>query len=424
MTETFDALAARALESAPSEWEPYYAGKVQLKALGLNLPPRTRVLERTASFPKLAVDVLAEVLVPEGYTLDGDDETPKLLARWWEANDLDTAAHLGIVEALVTGCAYWTVGYGRPGVPRITVHGPQGMACSYDHMGQIEQAVRRYQLGATEFAAHYLPGKTVHHRRVGGRWLFEHLDEHGAPRPAVVPMVNKARLGDVNGRSEIAELAGVSDAASRTLTGMQLAQESIAMPLRYLFGDGLDALVGDDPSAALELYWGKMLVGPSGATAGQVAGATLQDFHSTYKLYAQDVSATTGIPPAMLGIATDNPSSAEAMRVAKERLISKAETRQAMFGDALEDVARLALEMEGRAPENLDTLRLHWRDPAVPSASAQAANLLQAYATGVVSAETAREGLRLSPAQRARESARGQVLVAQDRQLGMDDPRA
>lgn len=405
---------------APSRWNDYYEGAARLDALGVSLPPNVRILERTAAFPKLAVDVLAEALTPEGFTLDEDEDTPRLLRRWWQANDLDTVVHLGIVEALVEGRTFFTVGNGRADAPRITAHSPAGFEVQYDHMGDIRHARRRYLLGDAQREAEYLPGKTVHSRYEDGEWKVERTDHHDAERPAVVQMVNRARLGDVNGRSEIAELLGVTDAASRTLTNLQVAQELLAMPVRYIFGKGLEALKDQNgnPVDKIQAYFGRYLTGPEGADAGQLPGASLQEFHNTYKLYAQEVSAQTGIPPSMLGISTDNPSSAEAMRVAKERLISKAETKQAMFGDALEDLARLALEFEGVAPGGLDTLKLHWRDPALPSASAKAMNMLQAHSQGVLSAETARDGLGLSPAQKARENARSGADLRASRQLG------
>src|SRR5690625_7092289 len=81
----------------------------------------------------------------------------------------------------------------------------------------------------------------------------------------------------------------------------------------------------------------------------------------------------------MLGISTDNPSSAEAMRVAKDRLIARAEVKQSMFGDALEQVALIQLEMEDSLPENAEALEMQWRDPALASVSAKSANLLQAH---------------------------------------------
>lgn len=417
---TFDRLIERADSWVNEEWETLYSGGRRLDALGVTLPPNVRILERSAAFPKLAVDVLAEALTPEGFTLDGDDETPELLRRWWQANDMDTMAHLGIIEALVQKRSFFIVGNGVNGTPRITVHSPRGMAVDFDHMGDVSEAVRIYGTRENRFAAHYKAGETSYYAEQGGQWRHRETVGHKASRPAVVPMINRARLGDTDGRSEIEEIKGVTDAASRTLTNLQVAQELLAMPVRYMFGKGLESLKDQagNPVDKVKAYFGTFVTGPEGASIGQLTGASLQEFHNTYKLYCQEVSSITGIPPAMLGISTDNPSSAEAMRVAKERLISKAEVKQHMFGDALEDLAKLALEFEGVEVEGIETLKLHWRDPAIPSASAKAANFMQAHAQGVVSAETARDGLGLSPAQKARENARGNADVARYQQLG------
>lgn len=418
---SFDSLLRQAGVGKVAEYEGYYEGTTRLDALGVSLPPAVRVLEMAAPFPKMAVDVLAEVLNPEGYLLGDDDETPKLLRKWWAANNLDTQVKLGITESLVQGSAYFIVGPGKNGIPRISVHRPIGCAVSYDHMGDVAEGLRRYKLGDEKFASHYLPGETRFYRYGGGMWRQHGETVYtGASSPAMVPLVNKTRLGDVHGRSEIAEVATMTDAGSRSLTNLQVAQELLAMPTRYLFGDGLEALKDQagNPIDKIAAYFGRFLTGPAGAEAGQIPGADLTSIINSYKLYAQIVSAITGIPPQMLGISTDNPSSAEAMRVAKDRLIARAEVKQSMFGDTLEDVAILALEMEEKLPENAESLEMQWRDPALASVSAKSANLLQAHSQGVIGGETAREGLQLSPEQRARENERGVRDNRQREQMG------
>lgn len=401
-----------------TELEGYYEGTVQLDALGVSLPPQVRVLEQVAPFPKFAVDVLAEVLNPEGFTLAADQGVPDLLRRWWQANNLDTAVKLAIVEALVQGQSFLIVGPGPGDIPRITAHRRLGMAVEYDHMGQVAEALRRYKRDGQSFVAHYLPGETRYYQHDGGRWaeVPGTRVETGASRPAVVPITNKARLGDVNGRSEIIEITTTTDAASRSLTNLQVAQELLAMPTRYVFADG--AASPESMEQALKSYFGHFITGPSGSSAGQIPGADLSQIINTYKLYAQIISSVTGIPPSMLGIATENPSSAEAMRVAKDRLIARAEVKQSMFGDAIEDTARLALEMQGQPVAGLETLELQWRDPALTSASAKSANILQAHAQGVVSAQTARDYLQLTPEQKAREDARGDAVAGMRNQMG------
>lgn len=415
---SFDTLVA-SVPVADSRFESYYEGNVTLDALGISLPPAARVLEMAAPFPKLAVDVLAEVLTPEGYLLGDDRETPALLRRWWQINDMDTTVRLAITEALVQGSAYFVIGEGTSDAPRITAHPRRGMSVRRDHMGRVVEAVRQYGPPDERHAAHYRAGRTDYYRRDGGRWVLVDTIRHGLSAPPVVPMVNMLRLGDVDGRSEIAEVAKLSDAASRSLTNLQVAQELLAMPTRYLFGEGLETLrdQAGNPVDKIAAYFGRFITGPSDAKAGQIPGADLSQIINSYKLYAQSISAITGIPPSMLGISTDNPSSAEAMKVAKERLISRAEVKQQLFGDALEEVARLSLEYMGREVD-VATLEVQWRDPATPSASSKAANMLQAHAQGVIGPETAREALSLTPEQKAREAASGDLMVQMRSQMG------
>lgn len=401
-----------------SKYELYYEGKARLDALGISLPPAVRILEMVAPFPKLSVDILTEVLVPEGYILGSDSDTPQLLRRFWQSNNMDTLSRLMITESLVQGAAYWVVGAGDDRSPRITGHKALGVSVSYDHLGRVSEGMRRYRSGDDKFLVHYLPGRNDYYKYTYSNWVLVDQIKTGISRPAIVPMRNQMRLDDMHGRSEIAEIIGITDAASRSLTNLQAAQEALAMPTKYLFGEGLEAMKDGEgkPIDKVAAYFGAYITGPKGSTAGQIPGADLTQIINSYKLYSQIVSACTGIPPSMLGISTDNPSSAEALRVAKDRLITRAEAKASMFGDALEDVARIALEFMGELPLENETLELRWRDPATPSQSAQSAAMLQAHAQGIVSAETAQEQLRLTPQQLEREraiSGRANALVDQ-----------
>ena len=395
------------------KYETYYEGKSRLDALGVTLPPQMRVLEQMAPFPKLAVDVLTEVLVPEGFILGDNNEVPELLQYWWSVNDMSTQFQLAATEALVQGAAYWIVGPGKDGIPRISFVTRKNTATRLDHFGDVAEAVTTYTIDGNNYCTHYTKGLTTYYRKnkYADMWVEVDSYDTGLSVPAIVPMCNRERASDVRGRSIIQEIITPTDAASRTLTNLQVAQEMLSMPQRYILGDGISQAAAQMAEtkgislqqAKFEQYIGNLLHGPEGATVGQLPGADLSSLHNTYRMYAQEVSAITGIPPAMLGIVTDNPTSAEAMRVAKDRLIQRAEEKARMFGDSLEQVFRLALRAEGHNIDGVDALELRWRDPATASESARAAYLLQAHAQGVISAETARDGLRLTPQQVARE---------------------
>ena len=388
--------------------EAYYNGERRLAALGVSLPPNVRVLEMPVRWGKLSVDLLVEALVLEGFTL-ADGEPPHELRRILQANNFDTLLTLGITEALVTGSAFVVAG-GRPDsdIPRLTVHKGRDIKVTRDHTGKIVKAVQKFAAGNTGYSQIYKPGVIEIYRKENGvKTLVERQDfSDRYPGIPIVEIANIKRIGEP-GRSEIEDIHDLIDAASRSLTNLQVAQEMLSMPTKYLFGDGVEDQFVDENGnlqSKIKAYFGNFLIGPSDAKAGAIPGADLNQIINSFKLYAQQVSAMTGIPPFMMGVnAESNPASAEAMRSAKDRLISRAELKQHIFGDAVEDIARMVLAISGVHVENIETLEARWRDPAVASISSRNALMLQAQAQGVISAETAREYLGLSPEQIARE---------------------
>lgn len=389
--------------NSPEKWEAYYNGEHRLDAIGVSLPPNVRVLEMPVRWPKLSIDVLVESLVLDGFSLADEGEiheAPEKLNRILQANNFRTLLTLALTEALIQGCSYMVVGGSADSdIPMVSVHAGNEFELEKDYAGRMVRAVRRYRSGKSEYKAVYEPNVTTWWRAGGSGAELVAREEHGLGRIPVVPFVNQIRLGEA-GRSEIEEIHQLCDAASRTITNLQVAQELLAMPTRYLFGDGVDEALSAEGAGRIEAYFGRFIVGPSDAKTGTIPGADLSQLLNTFKLYAQQVSAMTGIPPFMMGISADsNPASAEAMRSAKDRLITRAELKQNLFGDAVEELARLVLAVAGEDVTGLETLEARWRDPAVISVSARNALMLQAQAQGIISEETAREYLGLTPEQ-------------------------
>lgn len=394
------------LVSQSQKWESYYDGDKRVDALGVSLPPQMRVLEMPVRWPKLSIDVLVESLVLEGFKL-ADGPPPEDLNRILQANNFDTLLTLGLTEALIQGAAFVVAG-GREDsdIPMLSVHKGNEFSIKEDYQGRIIQAVRRYRKGSNTFKAVYEPGRTAWYQVEGSLEVLIEEAETGYDRVPVVPLVNRKRIGE-EGQSEIEDIATLCDAASRSLTNLQVAQELLAMPVRYLFGDDVKSQFKNadgSQKSRVEAYLGHYIVGPKGSTAGSIPGSDLNQIINSFKVYAQQVSALTGIPPFMMGISADsNPASAEAMRSAKDRLITRAEMKQHIFGDAVEDIARMVLALAGVEVDGLETLEARWRDPAVASVSSRNALMLQAHAQGIITEETAREYLGLSPEQMARE---------------------
>lgn len=447
-TSLIKALSQGKYRGSGSDVEAYYENTRRLDALGVNLPGEVRLLELRPSFASLAIDVVTEVLVPEGFTSASlPDSVLEGIKTVWHRSNMDTAFPLAASDAMVTGAAFWVV---TPGAtpeepPSVRALSRDTAVVRLDGQDRVLEGLAIYKLdgglGATFYRSggveFYVADTHATDAATGGSgpalYNLESLDWRPAgpwrkdswDTPCIVPMFNRSRLDDRYGRSDLEALKGLIDACSRTLTALQLAQESEALPLKVIFGDGLSEKISAQVQSAgrLALHLGRVITGPSDGKIQRVSGADLTSFHSTFKMYALQLSAQTGIPPHMLGISADsNPSSAEALRAAKDRLTMRAERKQRMFSDALETVGHLIARAQGYKGDDLATLEVRWRDPATASASAQAALALQAHSQGVLSAETAREFLSLSPEQSERERAVDQdkAVMAGDL-LPMDD---
>ena len=100
------------------------------------------------------------------------------------------------------------------------------------------------------------------------------------------------------------------------------------------------------------------------------------------------LASETAIPPMYLGFATDQASSADAIRAMEARLVKRAERRQTTFGKAWTETGRLALMMrEGVAWEDLPTefhdVRPMWRDPSTPTKAAAADAAVKLVGAGI-----------------------------------------
>ena len=392
--------------------EAYYEGHARVAALGVSLPPKARVLEVQAPWAKMAIDVLTEVLIPSGFitSCEEDQEPIGWVEKTWQHNDMDSQFNLAASEALATGASFWVLSPPDEDAeyPYVRALDSKHACVRTDWQGRLLEGLAVYRVvGAT----YYLPDGVVFYKRLeGGEWLTDgsgRLDSWG---PSIIPMYNRARIKDKYGRSELTEMATIIDAASRTLTNIQIGQEVAAWPLRLLIGNQ-SAQILDSMPDVMQAYIGNILAAPEGSDIKQLTGVDMTPIQNIYKLYALQISSMTGIPPSMMGVSADsNPTSAEALRVAKDRLIARAENKQRQFADSLERIARTVCMMGGFDLVEPTALEVQWRDAAAPSVSAMMASALQAQAQGVLSAQTARDFMMLSPQQREREDARSQEV--------------
>ena len=97
------------------------------------------------------------------------------------------------------------------------------------------------------------------------------------------------------------------------------------------------------------------------------------------------IMAVSTLPAHYVGVFTDNPASADALRAAEASLTARAEARQATFGRAWEQVARLMIAVrDGRDPNMIDDIRVQWADAATRTCRAGGRRGGQAVRAGML----------------------------------------
>ena len=390
-------------QGANLEKSRYYDGKYRLKDLGISIPPSLRFVDAVIGWPGTAVDVLEERLDFEGWSDDGLDVV-------FRANDLDVTAPTAHLDALIFGTSFVTVTRGGEGEPDVLVNvvAPTEMVVTRDNRtGRVVEACQSIDVDDTngdvrERAILFRPDETVWLFQDNRGWHVDRVDEHGLGRVPVAQLVNRPRASKAGGRSEITPaVRSYTDMALRTLVGAEIAREFYAVPQRYLLGAPEEFYVDEngEPKGAWDAVMGKIMavgIDPDYPDVkpeiGSFPAHSPEPFFSQVRHLAQLLAAETSIPQTYLGFSTDNPASADAIRMAENRLVKRAERRQSMFGKAWTEVARLALMVrDGRSFDGLSdeelSIRPLWRDASTPTRAAAADEVVKMIQVGVYPAQ-------------------------------------
>jgi hypothetical protein len=407
--------------------DDYYNAEQAMTSLGISLPPELTGLRTVLGWPRIAVDALHDRLDVDGFRYPESTDADEAMWTIWQRNNLDLEAPLGFLDALVHGRSHLVVGREDNGDPLVTVESARNLAYEWDaRKRSVRGALQLYTQDRVEMATLFLPDQTIDLSRDGGTsaWEIDARDVHAVGWTPVLPMVNRARVHDRYGKSEITpELQAITDAAVRALLRMEIGAEFFAVPQRYIVGaaetDFQDA--NGNTKSAMETYIGRMLAFERDEEGnvpalGQFPAADPSAHVQVLNYYADVVSSITGLPPSYLGKTTDNPASADAIRMSTDRLVQKAKRKQSAFEAALEGAMRAAIAFsEGRIPDQAQLIETIWRPPEIPTPAATSAAIQQQVTAGYLppTSDVTGEMLGYSPLQRQR--------IEKDRQAAAGD---
>lgn len=364
-----------------------------------------RLQQVVIAWPQLVVDSVEERLDPEGFRLPDEDESDEDLWRVWQANNLDEEAQLGRVDALVMKRSFMVVGTNEDDsdTPLVTVESPLEMFAYIDPRTRRVLAALRKWTDHTDaiarlpeqYATLYLPGATIQYDLSGKGWEETDRDEHDLGEPPVVPLVNRSRLADRYGKSELAPILPLAHAANKIATDMMVAAEFVALPLRGIFGIGPADLEDQDGNklTALQAIMGRLLTLPvPEGKEFQFTSASLSNFHDTINSLANLVASIAGLDPNNLGVHTDSPASADAIRSRQDRLVKRCERKHVPFGGTYEQTGRLIRRFQtGDWDPRLKRLETIWRNPATPTIAQMADAAVKKRAEGIITVRQAME---------------------------------
>ncbi len=382
-----------------NDLDRYYAG-VQPLAF-LSPEARNALGDRfgrlATNLPRLAVTSLAERLRVTGFT--GADVWPD-----WLRNDLDQESGIAHREALLLGASYVIVWADALGRPQVTIESAKQVAVLTDPgTRRITAAVKRWETTTTTEATVFLADQIIRLRArqtgatTAGFEVVETLDNPLGVVP-VVRLRNGDRLLD-DGVSEIEDLRPLVDALNKLLVDMMVTSEYVGRPRRWATGIELEEtdVLDDDgnPTGETEavnpIPEGNraMIAEQADAKFGQLEAANLDGYESAVSVLLGQIMAVSALPAHYIGQLSDTPASADALRAAEASLTARAESRQASFGRAWEDVARLIVGVrDGADPRQVD-VRVTWADAATRSIAQEADAVVKLFQAGLLPASYA-----------------------------------
>lgn len=252
----------------------------------------------------------------------------------------------------------------------------------------------------------YTPDYTAPYIFDGGWKPAGARDEHKLGRVPVVMFLNRRRAGSWMGRSEMADVIGMTDGIARLVTNMQIGAEGHALPSWFLSGVSKDDFVDRDgnPVPVWESYITKIkALTNENARVQQFQAGDLKNFTEAVNNMFAWCAAVLGLPTRYAGQQTVNPATEGAINADESRLIRNVERMNDQDGDGWSWV--MGLEERFRTGDwgTPNSIRTIYHNPATPTISQIGDAAMKMRADRVLSVEGVWDMLGWDEARKAQE---------------------
>lgn len=218
--------------------------------------------------------------------------------------------------------------------------------------------------------------------------------------------LNRRRSGEWAGESEMSDIIPITDAAARSLTNMQFAQESHGIPRMWMTGvakgDFVDA--SGKPIPQFEAYFNAIhTLTKAESKVGQLEASDLKNFETALNVYGSQASIVTGFPSRYFGHFTANPPNEASMKADEAQLVSRVEDQTTQLGVTLGWLGGLMWRFMTGDWLDGNAVTVDWFDASTPTVAQREDALMKRRSVGVLSREGYWDELGWSEPRKAKE---------------------
>lgn len=326
-----------------------YDSKYLNPDIGIVIPPYIRQRYRAViGWCGKAVDVMADRLIFRDFKNDNFD-----INSIFSLNNPDVFFDSAILSALIASCSFVYISKDENGEIRLQVIEASNATGVIDPITNLlvegYAVLERDEYDNPILEAYFTDKETTYYKKdVESVEVFK----HNAGHPLLVPIIHRPDAVRPFGRSRITRSAEYYQAhAQRTLERADVTAEFYSFPQKYILGMSNDAEAFDNWKATVSsmLRIDKDEDGDV-PKVGQFTTSSMTPFTEQLKTLASGFAGETGLTLDDLGFATDNPSSAEAIKASHETLRIAARKAQRCFGSGFLNVGYVARCLEDDFP--------------------------------------------------------------------------
>ena len=330
----------------------YYEMKNNAQDFSSLAPEKFKGLKETVGWCAKAVDSLADRLQFDEFQNDEFN-----LSEIFLSNNQDILIDSAVLSALISACSFVYIREDN-GYPRLQVIDGSNATGIIDPVTNLltegYAVLERDSMGVVKTEAYFMAGMT----EIYSHGVLVQRIPNAAPYALLVPIIYRPDAKRPFGHSRISRACiAYTQTALRTIKRSEVSAEFYSFPQKYVLGLSEDAEFNNRLAAISSFLYFPQDGDGDHPIVGQFQQQSMTPYTEQLRTLASLFAGETGLTLDDLGFATENPSSAEAIKAGHENLRLTARKAQRTFGTGLLNVGYLAVCIRDRYAYQRDAFR-------------------------------------------------------------------